>query len=152
MSKTIRIKVVAFVMTCALLFVMLSGSVLTIRAHAEEVATPYYNNTLSARTTVSISSSGELSVVNSYRGFENVTTKAVITTYIEKKVLGLFWTRVDIGTTNDQWVDTVYNYYHTGGHSFQLSSTGTYRVTVTYKIYGSGGTADEIECQETKKY
>lgn len=152
MSKNVRIRLLAFVLTCVSIFMIFPGSVFTIQAHATEVATPYYNNTLSARTTISISSAGELSVVNSYRGFQGVTTKAVITTYVEKKVLGFFWTRVDIGTIDDQWVDTVNNYYYTGGHSFQLSSTGTYRVTVTYKIYGSGGTADEIECQETKTY
>lgn len=152
MSKTVRIRLLAFVLTCVSIFMIFPGSVFTIQAHATEVATPYYNNTLSARTTIAIFSTGELSVVNSYQGFENVTTKAVITTYVEKKVLGLFWTRVDIGTTDDQWVDTIYNYYYTGGHNFQLNSTGTYRVTVTYKIYGSGGTADEIEYQETKTY
>ena len=152
MLRTIKIRILAFVLACVSIFVMFPGTALATRAHAAEAATPYYNNTLSARTTVAVSSTGELSVVNSYRGFEDVTTKAVITTYVEKKVLGLFWTRVDIGTTDDQWVDTVYNYYYTGGHTFQLNSTGTYRITVTYTIYGAGGTADEIECQETKTY
>lgn len=152
MSRTVRIRMLAFALTVVSIFSMFSGTAFATKAHAAEIATPYYNNTLSARTTIAISSTGELSVVNSYQGFENVTTKAVITTYVEKKVLGLFWTRVDIGTTDDQWVDTIYNYYYTGRHNFQLNSTGTYRVTVTYKIYGSGGTADEIECQETKTY
>ena len=59
--------------------------------------------------------------------------------------MGLFWTRVDIGTTNDEWVDTINNYRYTGSRTHQLSSSGTYRVTVNFKIYGSGGTADEIE-------
>jgi len=117
-----------------------------------EVVTPYYNNTLSARTTIAISPSGELSVVYAYHGIQNVTTMAVITTYIEKKVLGLFWTRVDIGTPDDQWVDTIYDYAHNGEHSLQLDSKGTYRVTVTFHIYGSGGAMDEIERQETKTY
>ena len=152
MSRTVRIMIIAFVLTVVSIFSMFSGTAFTTRAYAAEIATPCYNNTLSARTTISISSTGELSVVNAYHGFQGVTTRAVITTYVEKKVLGLFWTRVDIGTTDDQWVDTVNNYYYTGGHTFQLGSKGTYRVTVSFKIYGSGGTADEIECQETKTY
>ena len=152
MSKTIRIRLLAFMLTCVSIFSMFSGTAFAIRAHATEVVTPYYNNTLSARTTISISSTGELSVVNAYHGFQGVTTRAVITTYVEKKFLGLFWTRVDIGTADDQWVDTINNYYYTGGHSLQLRSKGTYRVTVTFTIYGSGGAADEIECQETKTY
>lgn len=152
MAKSIRIRLLALVLTCVSLFSLFSGTAFAVRAHTAEVVTPYYNNTLSARTTISISSTGELSVVNAYHGFQGVTTRAVITTYVEKKVLGLFWTRVDIGTTDDQWVDTINDYYYTGGHSIQLSSKGTYRVTVSFKIYGSGGTADEIECQETKTY
>lgn len=152
MLKTVRARMLVFLLTIVSVFSMLSGTVFATKVHAAEIATPYYNNTLSARTTISISSTGELSVVNAYHGYQGVTTRAVITTYVEKRVLGLFWTRVDIGTTDDQWVDTINDYYYTGGHSIQLSSKGTYRVTVSFKIYGSGGTADEIECQETKTY
>ena len=72
--------------------------------------------------------------------------------YIEKKVLGLFWSRVDIGTTDDQWVDTIYDYRYTGSRTYQLPSSGTYRVTVNFKIYGNGGAADNIENQQTVSY
>ncbi len=113
-------------------------------AYAAGEITPYYNNVSTARTTASVSSSGLLTINNRYNGFEGETTKAVITTYIEKKVLGLFWTRVDIGITDDQWVDTVYNYTYSGSHTFQLTSGGTYRVTVTFVVSGTGGAADEI--------
>ena len=152
MSKNIRTKLIAFSLAVVSVLSIISGPVFSLKVNAAEDITPYYNNTLSARTTISISSAGKLSIVNSYHGFQNVTTRAVITTYIEKKVLGLIWTKVDIGLPNDQWVDAVNNYYYTGEHTFQLSSKGTYRVTVSFKIYGSGGTADEIERQETKTY
>ena len=85
MSKSIRIRLLAFALTCVSIFVMLPVSAFAMQAHAAEVATPYYNNTLSARTTFSISPTGELSVVNAYHGFQGVTTKAVITTYVEKR-------------------------------------------------------------------
>ena len=71
-------------------------------AHAAEVQ-PRFNNTLSTATNMNINSSGRLSIGYNYTGFYNVTTKAVITTYIQKKTLGFFWVRVDIGTTNDEW-------------------------------------------------
>lgn len=115
-------------------------------------AVPYYNNVNSTNSSASISSSGVLTVTNRYVGSSSVTTKAIITTYVEKKVLGLFWSRVDIGQTNDEWVDTIYNYTYTGSHSVQLSSTGTYRVTVEYVIYGSGGSADTITKEIEKTY
>ena len=86
----------------------------------------------------------KLKIYYDYTGLSGKTTKVVITTYIEKKTLGLFWSRVENGQPNNQWVDTSY--------TFQLSSTGTYRVTVTYKVYGSGGAADEIKCVMKDSY
>lgn len=118
----------------------------------ENEAVPYYNNVSKASHTVSLSSNGTVSIVNKYAGTNGVTTKAVITTYIEKRFLGIFWTRVDIGTTDDEWVDTIYNYTYSGSHSFKLESTGTYRVTTEFVIYGSGGSADTIIDESTIEY
>ncbi|MBE6761990.1 MAG: hypothetical protein E7551_06855 [Ruminococcaceae bacterium] len=119
---------------------------------AAEGVTPRYNNVATVTANMGISDSGKMTINYKYTGSSSVTTKAVITTYIEKKFLGLFWRRVDIGTTDDQWVDTIYDYMYVGTRNHQLSSSGTYRVTIIYKIYGSGGAADEIECQMTDSY
>lgn len=119
---------------------------------SENEIMPCYNNVSSATANLSINSSGKMTITYQYYGSPSVTTKAVITTYIEKRTLGLFWSRVDIGTTNDEWVDTKYEYSYNGSRTYQLSSTGTYRVTVIYKIYGTGGSADEIECRAQDSY
>ena len=123
------------------------------KAAAQHEIAPCYNNVVSVSSIASVSSTGVLKVTNSYNGDSTVTSKAVITTYIEKRTLGIFWSRVDIGQTNDEWVDTIYNYKYSGSHSVQLPSTGTYRVTVEYVIYGSGGAADTItkEIEKTIK-
>lgn len=113
---------------------------------------PLYNNADAVSSSVTISSSGLMNISYRYMGSSSVTTKAVITTYIEKKTLGLFWTRVDIDQPNNQWVDTINNYRYSGSRTFQLSSKGTYRVTITYKIYGTGGAVDEIPFEIEKKY
>ena len=113
---------------------------------------PFYNNVASATATININSSGKLTIGYKYSGYSSITTKAVITTYIEKKTLGLFWKRVDIGKTNNEWIDTINDYRYTGSRTHQLSSSGTYRVTVIYNIYGSGGSADKITCQATDSY
>lgn len=123
-----------------------------VSAATEEGVMPRYNNVNLATGTISINDSGKLTITYKYTGSPSITTKAVITTYIEKKFLGLFWRRVDIGTTDDQWVDTINNYMYNGSRTYQLSSSGTYRVTIIYKIYGSGGAADEIECQAQDSY
>lgn len=143
-------KVLAIILICTSL--ISACSIVSYAATQENTVTPRYNNVVSATTSVAISDSGVITITNKYNGINGTTTKGVITTYIEKKTLGLFWTRVDIGTTNDEWVDTINNYKYTGNHTYQLESTGKYRVTVTFVIYGNNGAADEIEKQITKEY
>ena len=146
--KTFK-KLSSLIIASTLIFLIFSTPV---TAAMKESLVPYYNNVDSANSSVTISSGGTITINNRYTGTQSVTTKAVITTYIEKKTLGIFWIRVDIGQTNNEWVDTVYNYYYSGSHSHQLEKTGTYRVTVEYVIYGSGGSADTITKQIEKNY
>ena len=87
------------------------------KAAVQDEIAPCYNNVVSVSSVASVSSTGVLKVTNSYNGDSSVTSKAVITTYIEKRTLGIFWSRVDIGQTNDEWVDTIYNYKYSGSHS-----------------------------------
>ncbi len=123
-----------------------------VSAATDEGITPRFNNVATITSAMSINDSGKMTISYKYSGAESITTKAVITTYIEKKYLGLFWRRVDIGTVDDEWVDTIYDYMYAGTRVHQLSASGTYRVTVVYKIYGSGGSADEVEYQATDSY
>lgn len=135
-------------LTLALCFLV---TPLALIAQAEGIE-PRYNNTMMTYNAMTISDSGKLSIVYDYDGVSGVTTKAVITTYIEKRFLLFFWQRVDIGTTDNQWVDTFYKDSHGYTRSYQLTDEGTYRVKVTYKIYGSGGAADTIEYEATDSY
>ena len=147
MTKRLKVLVSAILVLC-LFIVPLSP----VSAATQEGVTPRYNNVSTVTGAMSINDSGKMTISYRYTGSSSITTKAVITTYIEKKFLGLFWKRVDIGTTNDEWVDTVYDYMYAGSRTHQLSASGTYRVTINYKIYGSGGSADEIEMQKTDSY
>ena len=86
---------------CLLIAVLMMVSAST----AAMAASPYetrYNNTVMASSVASISDSGLLTVDNQFQGIRGKTTKGEITTYVEKKPLGLFWTRVDIGEPNSQ--------------------------------------------------
>ena len=111
-----------------------------------------YNNVLSINTYADISGNGLLTVDYCFKGRQGVTTKGEITSYVEKKILGLFWVRVDIGQPNNQWYDLVYDYKYNGSHTCQLSAQGTYRITVVYVISGSGGAADTITERITTTY
>ena len=120
-------------------------------ANAEGVQ-PRLNNTMSAFSNMKITSAGKMNIAYNYTGYPGITTKAVVTTYVEKRVLGLFWSRVDIGTTNDEWVDTFYLDENAWSRSYQLSDSGTYRVKIEFKIYGSGGAADVLNHEHTDSY
>lgn len=145
MKKTLK---KLLTLTLALCFLV---TPLALAVGAENIQ-PRLNNTISTLTNMSITSSGELNIGYNYSGVIGVTSHAVIKTYVEKRTLLFFWSRVDIGTTDNVWVDTVYQEFYTGGRSFQLSSSGTYRVTVQYTIYGSGGAADVLDYEGTDSF
>lgn len=139
-------RILCFAVMCMVLL-----SSVSFIANADEIM-PRYNNVSSVSSYAEISSSGVITITNKFSSSASVFTKAVITTYVERKTLGLFWSKVDIGQTNDEWVDTIYTNVYSGTHSHQLEKTGTYRVTVEYVIYGSGGAADTIVREIEKNY
>ena len=145
-----RKNVIKKVVCIAVAFVMAMSTFSAFAA--AQMVEPYFNNTVTASNRASVSSSGELTITNSFTAGKNVFSKAIVTTYVEKKVLGLFWSRVDIGKTNDKWIDVIYECLYTGFHYFQLSDKGTYRVTTEFVVYGSGGPADTITRTATTQY
>lgn len=134
-----------------LIICMVTVSLSTAKIYGNEI-TPRYNNVLTADATTTVADNGTLSIKYHYSGISGTTSKAVITTYIEKQFLFFFWTKVDIGTTNNEWIQTVNNYRYTGTRTFTLPSNGTYRTTVIYEVYGSGGSSDKITCQDEVTY
>ena len=145
MKKSIVKRIFSFIVMCTVMC-----STISFIANAAEIM-PRYNNVSSVSSYAEISSSGVITITNKFSASTSVFTKANIKTYIERKTLGLFWTRVDIGQTDDEWNDVTYDNVYSGTHSHQLEKTGKYRVTVEYVIYGSGGSADTIirEIEET---
>lgn len=119
---------------------------------AAQVIEPYFNNAVDVSNHASVSSTGKLTITNRCAADASVFGKAIITTYVEKKVLGLFWSRVDIGQNNNKWIDVIYENVYTGFHYFQLSDKGTYKVTTEFVVYGSGGPADTITRTATTQY
>ena len=110
-----------------------------------------YNNTNHASLSASITDGKLLASLN-VMGIKGKTTKIETELYVEKRVLGLFWSRVDIGCTDNVWHDTTTNYYYSHTFDHDLNSTGTYRVTVTYTGTGTGGSDDVITLTDTTTY
>ena len=111
-----------------------------------------YNNTASATLNCSVSSGGQLSAKLNVTGFNGTTSRISVELYVEKRVLLVFWSRVDIGCPNNVWTDAVNSYKYSNTFTTNLSSTGTYRVTVTYTVSGSGGADDVITKTQTVTY
>lgn len=129
---------------------VLSTAVFSIAVAADE---PSKNdNLVSTLVSCSISGSGLLTATSRYSGASGTISKGVITTKVEKRFLGIFWTTVNIGQPNNQWVDTSYSNYYTATHTVQLSSTGTYRVSSTFKITGTNGAVDTYTGQSIDTY
>ena len=130
-----------------LLFVLLVPFIFTVSA-----AEPRLNNTFSTSTSFVISNTGKATIAAAYDGYRGVTTDVTVTSYIEKRTLGIFWTKVDINQPNNEWIDTASYYVGAFSHEFQLEDTGTYRATVVYEISGTGGATDVIEYEQERTY
>ena len=110
-----------------------------------------YSSISDADLSAYVSASGLLSLEASYTGYSGITTGAKITTYVQKKTLGLFWIKVNNGQANNEWVDNLSGSSNDADHSLQLSSTGTYRVTASYTIYATSGN-ESFTLQRTVTY
>ena len=108
-----------------------------------EIAVPLYNNASKIRGTFTINESGEASLNASCIGISSTTNSITITSKIEKKNSDGTWSIVDIGTSNNTWVDSTTNLVLVVNHSATLSN-GTYRAVFDYVVSGTGG-ADDVE-------
>ena len=137
------------ILSVFMLIIILSTIVLTVAAASVQ---PRLNNTAGTSTNFTITTAGKATISAVYNGYRGVTTGATITSYIEKRTLGLFWAKVDIGQPNNEWVDVSTDYYDAFGHEFWLEDKGTYRATVVYEISGTGGATDVIDYEQERTY
>ena len=120
-------------------------------ANAQAIS-PRLTNCNECEFTFKIIAPGEAHVLATYYAKPSVFTQAKLTVKIQKKVLGLFWTTVDIGTANNEWIaysnsvnGNFYNYFNVDG-------TGTYRAVFRLEVYGTSGVVDTIENSLEYKY
>lgn len=103
----------------------LFGSPEAAAPQAQEKFTDIQNISL----TFFISSSGKATIsyaVLARKGAGIITIKA----YIERRTLGVFWRRVDIGNTDNEWSLTTSKSYSIDSYSTNLKDYGDYRATL----------------------
>ena len=141
-------KIIVLLLTVATLV-----SCMTIYSSADDYEiVPFYNNIGRASTDSIITSSGIARAGMTYNGYDDQISYVKCEIYLEKRFLGLFWNRVDIGVTDDVWVDYSYTVDGSIFHEIQLSDTGTYRAVFNVTIYGKSGANDVIEEKMEYKY
>lgn len=135
--------------TALFLLLVISISFLILPANAEEpTRSKYYDSVFTTAGVVS----GALEIHNEYTVSSSTGfTSAEIHTYVERRVLGIFWVKVDNGQPDKIWVDTSTSRAHIKNYTLTLTQTGTYRVTADYTFYGSSG-SESITMQKTVTY
>lgn len=135
--------------------VVLLGCVFAIGTSAavpdESAVMPCYNNTIMTKSNFNIDENGVATVTVSYFGYNGVTLGGKITTKIEKLISGN-WVTVNIGTTDNTWIDESSSVNFRTTHTVQLTSSGTYRAVIEYRVWGNGGAEDVIPATIEKTY
>lgn len=114
--------------------------------------TPRWTNCDQYGFTFAITDDGVAHVDVDYLGDSNHFGSARMTIKLQKRFLLLFWNTVDIGYSNNEWVETSTDLYDTFYNSFPLSSKGTYRAVLTLEITGKDGSVDVIESELEYEY
>ena len=106
---------------------------------------PCYESDVTHSFSFTISNTGTANIRARYSANSSNFSQAKVTVKLQKKVLGLFWTTVDIGETDNLWVDCSSNSSGIFSFSTGLADEGTYRVVITLEITTTSGTTDVIE-------
>ena len=118
-------------------------SALSVPASAavgDDAIVPCHTNATVAQVTMEISDSGLATIKSTCTGIPG-TTWIRAQTYLEKKVNGV-WERVDILSTDDQWVTMINTRLFSVTKTHQLTSRGTYRAVTTFTVIA--GTSETI--------
>lgn len=134
------------IIVCLLIMAtMISIIPISVCADESTGASPRYSNANSCSLVFIISDSGLAQVKVSYVGRIGYTTNVRSEIYLQKRVLGIFWKKVDIGVTDNVWVDASTEDAYAFSHVHQLQETGTYRAVFEVTFSGTGGADDVIE-------
>lgn len=114
----------------------------------EATVTPRYTNAQQVRITFAINQNGNATVVVKCIGNSNVSHVRIVT-YLERYVNG-GWVRVDIGTTNNQWVYSALDSGATISYSPKLTVKGEYRASTIITLTAT--TVEVIRLDATDTY
>lgn len=122
-----------------------SASASEYSAVSEKNITPRFTNCDVCDFTFQVIDPGEAHVLVTYDAKPNVFVQAKLTVKIQKKFLGIFWKDVDIGLSNNEWVEYSYDVDGRFYNYFPADGTGLYRAVILLEMHGTTGVSDIIE-------
>lgn len=141
MKKSVKVFLSVF-----MIFSMLLSTCISVYASDVNTGiTPRLDNCHDFYMTFAVIDPGVADFVVSYNGNSTTFVHAKLTVTFEKRVLGLFWRTVDIGTTNNEWVAFNSNVQGEFYDFVTMDGTGTYRANFKLEILGIDGSIDVIE-------
>ena len=140
---TATILLLTTIITC--MFVPVGADGIGEPTNVSSEVMPRWNNAFSCDYNFYILTDGTAKVTVDYSGTSGAFTNVTVTTYIQKRFLGIFWTTVDIGQPDNKWIDTSTSIDGRFVHTVSLSNTGTYRAVIKVVFSGTGGADDVIE-------
>ena len=145
MKKTI----ISLILILSMLFIAMVGgftaSATEYDSSSNSGISPRFTNCEVCDFTFSVLDPGEAHVLVTYDSRASVFVQAKLTVKIQKKFLGLFWKDVDIGMTNNEWIEYSYDVDGRFYNYFPVDGTGTYRAVFLLEMHGTTGVSDEIE-------
>lgn len=131
-------KLISVFLALALCFSVLGAP--TSATAEDNAIMPRYTNATVAQVSLAINDSGLATISSSCTAIPG-TTWIRATTYLEKKVNGT-WTRVNIMSTDNQWVTMINTRVFSVTKTHQLTGRGTYRAVTTFDVIA--GTTETI--------
>ena len=107
-------------------------SVNTFAKANEDVISPFYVNTTTAKVVMAIDDAG-LATINSSCTAIPGTTSIAAKIYLEKNVNGS-WVRVDLPSIDDQWNTITFERIYSYTATHQLTSKGLYRAVTVFTV------------------
>lgn len=90
-----------------------------------------YNSSL----TFYIADDGTATIMYTVSGLSD-SGKIVVKTYVERKTLGVFWSKIEQENGETEWTDVSTSLYTSHTHSVKVRENGTYRATMIIYVDG----------------
>lgn len=151
-KTTTKTRMAACLMAVLMLLTAWAGALPASAAAVEPEVMPCWENVSSCQNNFSITANGSASVSVVYYGNSATFSSIRVSVVVQKRVLGIFWSKIDIGDAGEEWVATSGNLSGLLSKTFSIEDTGTYRAKFVVDVTSTSGSVETIEETITATY